>query len=68
MKLATTLNLENLNVLLLTCIFFTAPKKKQNGCNSNTQVYKAAAAAVLVLALLGVAIWLGGKVSLHAYQ
>ncbi|XP_015232725.1 PREDICTED: transmembrane protease serine 13-like [Cyprinodon variegatus] len=37
----------------------SSPKKKQNGCNSNTQVYKAAAAAVLVLALLGVAIWLG---------
>ncbi|MED6254428.1 hypothetical protein ATANTOWER_026142 [Ataeniobius toweri] len=36
------------------------PPKKKNGCCENkAQIYKAAAAAVLVLALLGVAIWLG---------
>ncbi|KAM4566415.1 transmembrane protease serine 13a [Odontesthes bonariensis] len=35
------------------------PRKKKNCCESNAQGYKGSGAAVLVLALLGVAIWLG---------
>ncbi|XP_054885073.1 transmembrane protease serine 13a [Poeciliopsis prolifica] len=35
------------------------PKKKQNSCGNQAQFFKAAAAALLVLTLLGVAIWLG---------
>ncbi|KAM4589440.1 transmembrane protease serine 13a [Fundulus diaphanus] len=35
------------------------PKKEKNSCGNKAQYYKAAAAAVLVLAVLGVAIWLG---------
>lgn len=35
------------------------PKKNRNCCENKAQIYKAAAAAILLLAVLGVAIWLG---------
>ncbi|KAM9733731.1 transmembrane protease serine 13a [Menidia menidia] len=35
------------------------PRKKKNCCESNAQCYRGSGAAVLLLAVLGVAIWLG---------
>ncbi|KAF7218912.1 transmembrane protease serine 13a [Nothobranchius furzeri] len=42
------------------------PKEKQKCCQNNAQVYKGLAAAILVLALLGVGIWLGVRYGIRA--